>query len=139
MGRLEMIQRAAGSIRMIYNAGKYDSISERMKKLRLLPLRHRIIFKLLPLTFRCLNGTVPAYLSHLVSRYQLARDLRSASLGKLTVPLTRLEYGGMFFFSAAPTLWNDLPSAIRCSDLNTFKTELRKQLHTIVYPPDQKN
>ena len=131
LGRLESVQRAA--VRMIYKAGKYESISEKMKQLRLL-------LKLLVRTFRCLNRTAPAYLSRFVSRYQPTRDLRSAALGKSTIPLTRLEYCGRSLVSAALTLWNDLSSAIRCtSDIKTFKTELKKHLYTIAYPPGQKN
>ena len=89
--------------RMIYKAGKYDSISEKREKLRLVPLWHRIIFTFLALTFRCLNVTAPPYLSRLVSRYKTARGLISAALGKLTVSLTRLKYCGRSFFIAVPT------------------------------------
>jgi hypothetical protein len=83
--RLEKIQRLAA--RLVVGAKKNDRITSHMKALHWLPLRQRIVFKLMVLTYRCLNGTYPRYFSSLVSRYHPSPCLRSATSGKLNVPI----------------------------------------------------
>jgi hypothetical protein len=65
--RLEKIQRSAA--RLVVGAKKKDRITSHMKALHWLPLCQRIVFKLMVLTYGCLNGTAPRYLLSLVSRY----------------------------------------------------------------------
>ena len=122
---LEKIQRSAA--RLVVGAKKNDRITSHMKALHWLPLRQRIVFKLMVLTYRCLNGTAPRYLSSLVSRYHPRRSLRSATSGKLNVPDIKLDrYGGRFLSRAAPVLWNELPlSMTSVADLKPFKTRLK--------------
>ena len=123
--RLEKIKRSAA--RLVVGAKKNDRITSHMKALHWLPLRQRIVFKLMVLTYRCLNGTAPRYLSSLVSRYHPRRSLRSATSGKLNVPDIKLDrYGGRFLSRAAPVLWNELPlSMTSVADLKPFKTRLK--------------
>ena len=105
---LEKIQRSAA--RLVVGAKKNDRITYHMKALHWLPLRQRIVFKLMVLTYRCLNGTAPRYLSSLVSRYYPRRSLRSASSGKLDVTEIKLDrYGGRSFSRPTPVLWKELP------------------------------
>jgi hypothetical protein len=132
--RLEKIQRSAA--RLVVGAKKYDRITSHMKALHWLPLRQRIVFKLMVLTYRCLNGTAPRYLSSRVGRYHPRRSLRSATSGKLAVPNIKLDrYGGRSFSRAAPVLWNELPlSVTSATDLKSFKTSLKTHLFRVAYP-----
>ena len=131
---LENIQRSAA--RLVVGAKKYDRITSHMKALHWLPLRQRIVFKLMVLTYRCLNRTAPWYLSSLVGRYHPRRSLRSATSGKLDVPNIKLDrYGGRSFSRAAPVLWNELPlSVTSATDLKSFKTSLKTHLFRVAYP-----
>ncbi|XP_046640305.1 uncharacterized protein LOC124323802 [Daphnia pulicaria] len=123
--RLEKIKRLAA--RLVVGAKKNDRITSHMKALHWLPLRQRIVFKLMVLTYRFLNGTAPRYLSSLVSRCHPLRSLRSATSGKLNVPNIKSDrYGGRSFSRAAPVLWNELPLSVTyATDLKSFKTSLK--------------
>ena len=76
LDRLQKVQNAAA--RVIVRAGKFEAVSGHIRYLHWLPVRQRITFKVAVLTFRCLNGSAPPYLTRLVSRYARgeAFDLR---------------------------------------------------------------
>ncbi len=48
---------------------KYDHISPVMSTLHWLPIKHRIDFKMLLITYKALNGLASQYLSELLSHY----------------------------------------------------------------------
>ena len=52
---------------LILNKDKYDSITDCFTKLHWLPIWTRINFKLLTLTYKCLNGQAPEYLCNLLT------------------------------------------------------------------------
>ena len=89
--------------------------------------QNRIIFKVLLMTFKIINGCAPEYLSHLLETYVPTRSLRSATQGLLVVPKSFTStYGDRAFSVAAPKLWNNLPANIRTtSALDSFKRKLR--------------
>ena len=80
-------------------------------------------FQILFMTFKCQNGIAPSYLSDLVMRYILRRNLRSADGHHLfDVKYNLRNYGFRSFSVASPLLWNDMPLGIRsCDSLNDFK------------------
>ena len=81
-----------------------------MFKLHWLPVHSRIIFKLLLLVYKALNGKAPSYISSLLSHRKCSRSLRSSGQELLTVPLAKLKtYGDRAFSIAAPRQWNNLP------------------------------
>ena len=81
-------------------------------QLHWLPVSH-IIFKILLLRFKELNGLAPMYITELLDRYVPSRPLRSSSRGLLKVPRSHAKYGDRSFSKSfpvcAPTLWNSLP------------------------------
>ena len=64
--RLQHVQNAAA--RMVALTHKHEHISPVLQELHWLPVEQRIIFKLLLMTFKCLNGIAPSYLSDLITR-----------------------------------------------------------------------
>ena len=90
--------------------------------------------KLNVLTFKCLHGDGPAYLSSLLEAQQPSRTLRSQDVRNLKVPLTRSKFGQRSFSSAAPVLWNSLPVHLKNeSDLGAFKQNLKTHLFQLAY------
>ena len=75
--RLQHVQNAAA--RMVALTHKHEHISPVLQELHWLPVEQRIIFKILLMTFKCLNSIAPSYLSHLVTRHIPRRNLRSAN------------------------------------------------------------
>ncbi len=133
ISKLQRVQNTAA--RIITRTGKYDHISPVLQKLHWLPVEQRVRFKILLLTYKCLNDLAPAYLSELLTPYKPGRVLRSADQGLLVVPKTKLSaYGDRAFYKVAPALWNTLPYDIRnCSSITTFKTKLKTHLFKCSY------
>ena len=73
LNKLQRIQNAAA--RLVSLTKKRDHITPVLFQLHWLPVRQRIIFKLLRLTFKTLNGQSAAYISDLVTLYQPQRTL----------------------------------------------------------------
>ena len=95
-----------------------------------LPVKQRIVFKVLTLTFKALSGECPAYLADLINVQQTRRTgLRSGDGKKLFERRCRWQWGDRSFVAAAPRLWNALPLALKESQsLQTFKKNLKSFL-----------
>ena len=91
-----------------------------------LPVHERTRFKLLLMTFKCLNQLAPSYLSDLLLHYRPWRALRSFDRELLVQPRCHLKtYGEWAFSFIAPKLWNTLPLSIkRCKSVESFKSTL---------------
>ena len=75
---LQKVKNAAA--RVVTGARRRDHTSRHLKDLHWLPVSYRIDFKIAVLTWRCLNGCAPSYLSSLLHRRNLGgRTLRSSS------------------------------------------------------------
>ena len=128
INRLQRIHNTAA--RILTLTDKYTHITPILESLHWLPVKYRIVFKILTLTYRCLNGLAPSYLSQLLTPYTPSRSLRSSNQLLLKVPKTKKKaYGDRAFQNAAPKLWNRLPLCIRQSTtLTAFKTRLKCHL-----------
>ena len=62
--RLQKVQNNAA--RVVSGSKKYDHITPVLKDLHWLPIRKRIDFKILLLTFKCMQGCAPLYLRELL-------------------------------------------------------------------------
>ena len=109
---------------------KYEHIRPILLELHWLPVSQRILFKILLLTYKALNGLAPAYISDLLSRYIPARQLRSATEFLLKVPTYNLKtYGDRAFSVCVPKLWNSLPLNVKLSSgIASFKSNLKTYL-----------
>jgi hypothetical protein len=132
--RLQVVQNTAA--RIISLCAKREHITPVLHDLHWLPIVQRITFKTLCLTYQCVSGTAPAYLSDLVQPYIPGRSLRSANLNLLKVPKVNSKtYGHKTFSFTAATEWNNLPNEIRnSSTLEIFKSNLKFYLFQIAYP-----
>ena len=97
------------------------------KKLHWLPVRHCIVYKILSLLYKAINGTVPCQICDLLDYHTSKGTLRSSSQYPLATPKARLKTcGERTFVVAAPGLWNSIPLAIRSSSsINSFKRHLK--------------
>jgi hypothetical protein len=123
---LKLVQSKAA--RMVKRVKKHDHITPHLKDLHWLPIKSSIVFKILVLTFQCLHGSAPAYLSELIKPYRPASQSRSATSPSFPcIPRIRLEtYGARSFSHAAPTLWNKLSEDIRAiNSMSLFRSRLK--------------
>lgn len=63
-----------------------------------LPIQQRIKLKVITLTFKCIYGLAPDYLSELIEPYQPTRDLQTMDTLSLKVPLNRTLHGSCSAF-----------------------------------------
>ncbi|XP_046576127.1 uncharacterized protein LOC124284111 [Haliotis rubra] len=67
INRLQRIQNNAA--RIVTKTPKFASITPVLKRLRWLPIRARVDFKILTLTYQCVHRTAPVYLKELFRLY----------------------------------------------------------------------
>ena len=95
-----------------------------------LPVKFRIDFKILLLTYKAINGLAPFYLKELTNlkepcKYKLRSDCDGLLLNTVKFK-TLTTLGDRSFAVAAPQLWNSLPYAIRSSpSVASFKQTLK--------------
>ncbi|KAI5086287.1 hypothetical protein C0J45_1051, partial [Silurus meridionalis] len=128
INKLQLVQNAAA--RVLTRSRKYDHITPVLISLHWLPIKSRIDYKILLLTYKALNGLAPQYLSELLYQYDPPRLLRSKGAGYLLVPqIMKTTAGGRSFSYKAPQLWNSLPTSVRDSDtVSVFKSRLKTYL-----------
>ena len=114
---------------------KFDHVTPLLIELHWLPVRQRIVFKILLYTFKALHGATPTYLTELISPYVPRRALRSADQPLLEQPTHKLKLIGLRAFSVcAPYLWNSLPFEIKSSaSVSIFKAKLKTYLFRQAY------
>ena len=115
------------SARLIYRAYKFCHITPLLAELHWLPVRSRIHYKILLITFKVLHGLSPKYLSDLISFQQLQLEAQQQwSFVRKTKCQTKKTMGDRAFQVAAPRLWNKLPrSARNTMNLESFKTLIK--------------
>ena len=134
--QLENLQRIQNSAaRLIFKRHPRDHISPVLKELHWLPIKFRIQYKLLLITFKVLKFETPAYLHELlIPQPDRHFDLRSRRRHQLMVPRAATSYGNRAFSVAAPTLWNRLPEHVKNSINETqFKSRLKTHLFALAY------
>ena len=128
LNRIQRIQNNAA--RVVTRIRKSDHITPVLAALHWLPVRHRITFKILLITFKLLQNNTPDYLRSLLHVRSSLRRLRSSSTTILSIPRTKSKaFGDRAFEHCAPVLWNQLPDDIKnCQTLASFKSKLKTHL-----------
>ena len=105
---IQRVQNAAA--RLVYNAGKHCHITPLLFKLHWLPIRERILFKILLITYKAVHWHAPNYIKELIKFKKPAKyNLRSNSdnlLLEIEKVKTYTTLGDRAFQVAAPKLWN---------------------------------
>ncbi|XP_071761460.2 uncharacterized protein LOC139916471 [Centroberyx gerrardi] len=123
--KLQYIQNSAA--RILMRVRKHEHITPTLLSLHWLPVSFRVDYKVLLLTYKCINRHAPPYLQELITPQTSTRTLRSTNSLLLRAPSTKLRtMGDRAFCSAAPRLWNSLPNHLRAAQtLDSFKTGLK--------------
>ena len=132
IAQLQKLQNAAARIVSLSN--KRNHITPVMNSLHWLPVKERILFKILLLVNHIINGTAPDYNKSLIHQYQPTRTLRSSQSGLLQIPLSKKSWGDRAFAHAGPALWNSLPQELKNSNsLTSFKGNLKTHLFNLAF------
>ena len=121
--RLQYVQNCTA--RLVTRTRSLEHITPVLRRLHWLPVRQRITYKIVLLTYKALNGMAPKYIAGLLQPYTLTRQLRS-SKNLLVTPKSNLKfYGDRSFQVAAPRFWNSLTDDIRSIQiLDVFKNKI---------------
>jgi hypothetical protein len=130
MTKLQKVQNAAA--RVVLMAPRRSHATELLYKLHWLPIEQRIKYKILTITFKCINGRGPEYLEEMLRPYVCVKPgLRSEDGLSLVEPKTIRTIGTRAFCVAAPSFWNRLPKEMRMmNSLLLFKKSLKTLLFT---------
>ena len=108
---LQRVQNAAACL--VTGAKLHDHITPVLARLHWLPVKQRITFKILLLTYKCSHCAAPAYLTELIQLYEPRQSLSSQGQLLLRPVTASMSYSDRSFSIAAPLLWNSLPLEIR--------------------------
>ena len=139
LDKLQCIQNMCACL--VLRKSKRDSISECLKQLHWLPVKQRIHFKILVLTYKCLQGQGPDYLMDLLQPNKPTRPGLWSSAPKdsylhISVPRTKCKtFPDRSFSVGAPTLWNSLPQHIKeATSVLMFKNMVKTHLFQKAFP-----
>ena len=133
LDRLQRIQNNAACL--ITKTNRCDHITPVLQTLHWLPVKQRILYKILVFTYGAIHGTAPEYISELITIYEQSRTLRSSAVLSLEQPISRtVTYGDRSFACAAPSQWNKLPPSVRnAKSITCFKSKLKTHLFECAY------
>jgi len=125
--RIQTLQRVQNNAaRIVLQAPRQCHANPLLRQLHWLPVRYRIKYKLVVMTYKIHSTCLPAHLSHHINPRETTQTLRSSDTLLLTIPFTRTELAKRAIRCAAPSVWNSLPSFItKSGSLTTFKSWLK--------------
>jgi len=136
LSRLQSVLSAAA--RLIHRSSRYEHDTPMLRDLHWLRSPECIDFKLAVLTYQCLHGLAPRYLSDYIQSVAVSNccRLRSSSSSQLVIRRTRLSTVGHRAFPVAGCrLWNSLPPDVTsASTLSVFRNRLKTNLFSRSFP-----
>ena len=111
--KLQKVQNFAA--RIITCTRKYEHITPVIRQLGWLPVADMLKYYLGILTFKCLNGLAPDYLSTLFKDRSSVHDKNTRNNEKLNIPAFSSAVGQRSFEYRAVSLWNSLPAVVLCA------------------------
>ena len=131
--QIDKIQRVQNTAaKLIFEQPKFCHITPVLFQLHWPPIKYRIEFKILLMTFKAIPGMAPDYICKLISRRKsTGYSLRSSKKFMLEVPSSKIlpTLACRAFCYVAPKLWNNLPGEISGLDsLSNFKCHVKTYL-----------
>jgi len=111
ISRLRRVQNTLARVVASHALSRGTHSFDIMQDLHWLSIDQPTAFKLAILTYNILIFSEPAYLRSLLIYHTPTRFLRSANTNLLSVPRVSAAFASCGFSTAAPTVWNSLPSA----------------------------
>jgi len=120
--------------RVVMNASYEQPSAELLKELHWLPVKARVMFKVLVIVFRVINGTAPVYLREMFVPTRQRYRLRSQSDTNFNIPRRRTKLADRSMAVVGPKWWNDLPSYLKnIQSEASFRSKLKTHLFRQFY------
>ena len=128
--KLQKIQNFAA--RILTGTRKYDHITPVLKELKWLSVPATLALNDAVLTFKCLRGLAPHYLSSRFYTRASVHGRNTRNKNKLDIPAFHTAAGQRSFLYRAVKCWNTLPDDItECKSLQNFKSKAKSYFYTI--------
>ena len=132
--KLQRVQNAAARLVTCIRIRKFDnSRTPILKKLQWFPVKQRIFYKILLLTFKAQNGIAPQYISELLTPYKPAKTFRSSNRNyffKFHATALKPMATDRSKLLRPLILWNSLPLMTKKSiSVNNFKSSVKTFLY----------
>ena len=125
LSKLQYAQNCAA--RLIYNRRNYDHVTDIFRDLHWLPIKNRILYKILLMIHNSLYHTSPDDLNKLIT-------FESVRTFNLTVPRCNSAFGDRAFSVYSAKLWNPIPLQLkRETSVMHFKKLLKTYLFELSY------
>ena len=125
--KLQGVQNFA--CRIITNTRKFDHITPALKELGWLPIKEHLLYRDSIMSFKCMNGLVPTYLSDMFCRRNTIHNLNTRNNDALQIPMCKTKSGQRSFRYRVVDIWNNLrPEFKQLTSLKAFKKELKKDI-----------
>ena len=138
--KLQRVQNSAA--RLITRTKQRERITPALIELHWLPIKARIEYKIILLTYKALKYNEPKYLRKMLNRYDPGTNLTTRladEIDRLHEPRTNTIYGERAFSYCAPRLFNKLPTEIRnLPNTVQFKKKLKTFLFDKCYDVEEK-
>ena len=138
--KLQGVQNRAA--RLIKGIRPRDRITPTLMELHWLPMKARIEYKILLLTYKALKLCEPKYLADYLSLFRPESNVtvrHASETNRLSEPRTNCALGERAFNHCAPRLFNKLPPEIKNIDnVMKFKKDLKTYLFTKCYDTENK-
>ena len=128
--KLQKIQNFAA--RILTGTRKYDHITPVLNDLGWLSVPATLALYDAILTFKCLKGLAPKYLSSRFNTRASVHGRNTRNRNKLDIPAFNTAAGQRSFIYRAVKCWNSLPEEItKCEDLCSFKSKAKSYFFTV--------
>lgn len=123
--KLQKVQNAAA--RLVKRKRKREGISSVLRELHWLKVESRVIFKIVLLVYKCINGMCSENLNRKLKYKKF--NCRPEDYLLLETNKVSTKYGRRTFAYAGPRLWNALPLKTRTEeDIESFKRQVKTLL-----------
>jgi hypothetical protein len=116
------------SCRILTNTGRYDHVTPALWAIRCLPVEEHLKYRETLMTYKCINGLAPPYLSKLFIKRNEIHDLNTRNNKALHILQHKTVSGQRTFYYRAVKLWNDLDEDLKKLPWKSFKPELKKKV-----------
>ena len=118
--KLQRVQNCCARLVLKKHIPVNTSLDNTFIELHWLPVRFRIIYKVMIIVHNCVYGKAPADIAGMLNKSKSERTLKLQETGSSS------RYGDRAFSHVAPKLWNLLPNSImETVDQMEFKTKLK--------------
>ena len=130
--KMQKVQNRAA--RLIFNLPRSSHVHHLLFELHWLPVRYRILFKVVLIIYKCINLGEPVYLNNSLNTYSPSRQLRSSTSNNLEVPRILSSWGERSFSFTAVKYFNNLPDWIKLAEsITIFKSRLKQHLFNLAF------